>query len=619
MSETTISQLPDPSGFSADAFTDVLRNGARKLIEQAIHAELATLMAAFSKEKLEDGRARLVRHGHLPERKVMTGIGPVPVKVPRVRDRKPGEDKITFTPSILPRYLRKAKSVEELLPWLYLKGVSTGDFSEALAALLGPNAHGLSAKTITRLKADWWNDYEAWQRRDLSHRRFLYIWADGVYFKPRMAEERQCVLVIVGADEYGHKELLAMIDGFRESAESWRELLLDLRRRGLKQDPKLAIGDGALGFWTALREFAEEGRRSYGRLIPARAAGVRQMVVKDPVGPVAAFTPWNFPIGQAVRKLSAALCTGCSIVLKGAENTPASVMELVRAYLDAGVPPEVISLLSGHPALISERLIAHPAIRKVSFTGSTAVGKELAALAGRHMKRATMELGGHAPVLIFDDADLDSAVERMAAAKFRNAGQICIAPTRFMVQAPLFEAAARGLAEQAQAMRLGDGMDPDTTMGPLAHPRRVEAMETLVQDALDHGARLLTGGKRHGNSGNFFQPTVLADVPPKARMMQEEPFGPIIIVNSFAHDNDAVAEANRLPYGLAAYGFTHSAARAERLMTEVESGMVSINHQGLALIETPFGGLRDSGYGHEGGSEALDAYLNTRFLSHLAV
>lgn len=254
MPENTITQLPDPSGFSADAFTDVLRNGARKLIEQAIHAELATLMAAFSKEKLEDGRARLVRHGHLPEREVMTGIGPVPVKVPRVRDRKPGEDKITFTPSILPRYLRKAKSVEELLPWLYLKGVSTGDFSEALAALLGPNVPGLSAKTITRLKADWWTDYEAWQKRDLSHRRFLYIWADGVYFKPRMAEERQCVLVIVGADEYGHKELLAMIDGFRESAESWRELLLDLRRRGLKQDPKLAIGDGALGFWTALRE-----------------------------------------------------------------------------------------------------------------------------------------------------------------------------------------------------------------------------------------------------------------------------------------------------------------------------------------------------------------------------
>lgn len=254
MSKTTITQLPDPSGFSADALTDVIRAGARQLIEQAIHAELATLMASFSEERLEDGRARLVRHGHLPEREVMTGIGPVSVKVPRVRDRAPGEDKISFTPSILPRYLRKAKSVEDLLPWLYLKGVSTGDFTEALAALLGPNAKGLSAKTITRLKADWWTAYEDWQKRDLGARQFLYIWADGVYFKPRMAEEKQCVLVIVGADEYGRKELLAMTDGFRESTQSWREVLLDLKRRGLKQDPKLAIGDGALGFWTALRE-----------------------------------------------------------------------------------------------------------------------------------------------------------------------------------------------------------------------------------------------------------------------------------------------------------------------------------------------------------------------------
>jgi transposase-like protein len=254
MSETTIATLPDPSGFSPDPLTGVIRDGARKLIEQAIEAELTALMAAFAEDKLEDGRARLVRHGHLPEREVLTGIGPVPVKVPRVRDRKPGEEKITFTPSILPRYLRKTKSVEDLLPWLYLKGVSTGDFAEALAALLGPNAKGLSAKTITRLKADWWKEYEAWQKRDLGTRRFLYIWADGVYFKPRMSEEKQCVLVIVGADEFGRKELLALTDGFRESTESWREVLLDLKRRGLKQDPKLAIGDGALGFWTALRE-----------------------------------------------------------------------------------------------------------------------------------------------------------------------------------------------------------------------------------------------------------------------------------------------------------------------------------------------------------------------------
>jgi transposase-like protein len=254
MSDDTIATLPDPSGFSPDPLTGLIRDGARKLIEQAIEAELATLLSAFADHKLEDGRARLVRHGHLPEREILTGVGPVAVKVPRVRDRKSGEEKVTFTPSILPRYLRRAKSVEELLSWLYLKGVSSGDFSEALAALLGPDAKGLSAKTITRLKAEWWKDYEAWQKRDLGTRRFLYIWADGVYFKPRMAEEKQCVLVIVGADEYGRKELLAMTDGVRESTQSWREVLLDLKRRGLKQDPKLAIGDGALGFWTALRE-----------------------------------------------------------------------------------------------------------------------------------------------------------------------------------------------------------------------------------------------------------------------------------------------------------------------------------------------------------------------------
>nr|WP_313533904.1 IS256 family transposase [Brucella anthropi] len=254
MHDDIISHLPDPSGFAFDMLTDVIRAGARKLIEQAIEAELAALLSTFSAEKLADGRARLVRHGSLPEREVLTGIGSVAVKVPRVRDRGTGEDKIAFTPSILPRYLRKAKSVEELLPWLYLKGVSTGDFTEALSALLGPQAKGLSASMITRLKADWWRDYEVWQKRDLSARRFLYIWADGVYFKPRMSDEKQCVLVIVGADEYGRKELLAMTDGFRESTQSWREVLLDLKRRGLDIDPKLAIGDGALGFWTALRE-----------------------------------------------------------------------------------------------------------------------------------------------------------------------------------------------------------------------------------------------------------------------------------------------------------------------------------------------------------------------------
>jgi putative transposase len=254
MTTNTITQLPDLQGFSADPLTELLRSGAQRLIEQAVEAELAVLLEAYASDKTDDGRARLVRHGHLPEREVMTGIGAVPVKVPRVRDRGAAAEKVRFSSTILPPYLRKAKSIEELLPWLYLKGISTGDFHEALAALLGPNAAGLSSTTISRLKADWWDEYDRWQRRDLSARRFVYIWADGVYFRPRMAEEKQCVLVLIGADEWGRKEIIGLADGYRESTQSWRELLLDLQRRGLTHAPDLAIGDGALGFWNALRE-----------------------------------------------------------------------------------------------------------------------------------------------------------------------------------------------------------------------------------------------------------------------------------------------------------------------------------------------------------------------------
>jgi len=254
MTKTSITTLPDPHGFSPDPLTDILRAGARDLIQQAVEAELSALLEAHSEDRIEDGRARLVRHGHLPEREVTTGIGTVSVKVPRVRDRGEGAAKIRFASTILPPYLRKSKSIEELLPWLYLKGISTGDFQEALAALLGPNAAGLSSSTISRLKADWWDEYDRWQRRDLSTRRFVYIWADGVYFRPRMAEEKQCVLVLIGADEWGRKEIIGLADGYRESTQSWRELLLDLQRRGLDHAPDLAIGDGALGFWNALRE-----------------------------------------------------------------------------------------------------------------------------------------------------------------------------------------------------------------------------------------------------------------------------------------------------------------------------------------------------------------------------
>ncbi len=363
--------------------------------------------------------------------------------------------------------------------------------------------------------------------------------------------------------------------------------------------------------------FAEEGRRAYGRVIPGRAEGVMQIVIREPVGPVAAFTPWNFPINQAVRKVSGALCTGCSVILKGPEDTPASCMELVRAFLDAGVPGDVIGLVFGDPAEISEYLIAHPVIRKVTFTGSTPVGKHLASLAGAHMKRVTMELGGHAPAIVFKDADIGKATKLLSAAKFRNAGQVCVSPTRFLVHETLYDAFVDGFVAYSKALKVGDGMDPKTRMGPLAHARRIEAMEGFVADAEAKGAELRTGGKRIGNQGFFFEPTVFTDVPLDARIMNEEPFGPIAAINRFADDEEAFEEANRLPYGLAAYAYTRSAETQVKLAARVESGMISINHHGLALPEVPFGGVKDSGYGSEGGAEAIEAYLNTKFVTQV--
>ncbi len=361
--------------------------------------------------------------------------------------------------------------------------------------------------------------------------------------------------------------------------------------------------------------FAEEARRAYGRVIPARAEGVYQLVIKEPVGPVAAFTPWNFPINQAVRKISAALAAGCSVILKGPEETPASCAELVRAYADAGLPPGAVQLVYGIPAEISEYLIPHPVIRKMSFTGSTAVGKQLAALAGLHMKRVTMELGGHAPAIVFDDADIDVASKILATNKFRNAGQVCVSPTRFLVQESVYENFVDKFVKVAEAVKVGDGLDPSSTMGPLANPRRVTAMEGFIADAVTKGATVKTGGKRIGNKGNFFEPTVLADLTLDMRVMNEEPFGPLALMVPFKHFDDVVQEANRLPYGLAAYAYTRSAKTANAIAAAVESGMMSINHHGLALPEVPFGGIKDSGYGSEGGLEAIEAYLNTKFVT----
>jgi succinate-semialdehyde dehydrogenase/glutarate-semialdehyde dehydrogenase len=361
--------------------------------------------------------------------------------------------------------------------------------------------------------------------------------------------------------------------------------------------------------------FAEEARRAYGRVIPARAEGIYQLVMKEPVGPVAAFTPWNFPINQVVRKLSAAVATGCSIIVKAPEETPASPAELLRCFVDAGLPKGVAQLVFGVPAEISEYLIPHPTIRKVTFTGSTPVGKQLAALAGQHMKRVTMELGGHAPAIVFDDADLDLAARTLAAAKFRNAGQVCVSPTRMLVQEKLYAPFVEKFVAAAKALKIGNGLEEGTQMGPLIHDRRIPWVDGLMADARQKGAEVHTGGERIGNKGYFYAPTVLTGVGRDARMMNEEPFAPVAMIASFKDLDEAVEEANRLPYGLASYAFTRSAKTANAIAARVESGMMTINHVGLALPEVPFGGIKDSGYGSEGGTEAIEAYLNTKFVS----
>jgi succinate-semialdehyde dehydrogenase / glutarate-semialdehyde dehydrogenase len=365
--------------------------------------------------------------------------------------------------------------------------------------------------------------------------------------------------------------------------------------------------------------FAEEARRAYGRVIPSRAEGVYQLVIKEPVGPVAAFSPWNFPINQAVRKISAALAAGCSIIIKAPEETPASPAELIRAYADAGVPAGVVNLVYGVPSEISEYLIPHPVIRKISFTGSTVVGKHLAALAGMHMKRATMELGGHAPVIIFDDADIAAAAKTMAGSKFRNAGQVCVSPTRFLVQEGVYDSFVEQFVANAKRLKVGDGLEAGVNMGALANPRRSKAMEVNVADAGKHGATVRTGGHSIGTKGNFWEPTVVTELPNDAKAMNEEPFGPLAIINPFKSFDDAVKEANRLPFGLAAYAWTKSAKTANAIANAVETGMISINHVGLGIPETPFGGVKDSGYGSEGGSEAIESYLNPKFITQAGI
>ncbi len=356
--------------------------------------------------------------------------------------------------------------------------------------------------------------------------------------------------------------------------------------------------------------FAEEAKRSYGRVL-VRPTGQRALVLKQPVGPVAAFSPWNFPVNLMCKKMAAALAAGCSIIAKPPEETPACTSAIMQCVIDGGVPGNVAQLVYGVPDMVSRHIIASPIIRKISFTGSVPVGKHLLKLAADGVKRTTMELGGHAPVIIFDDCDLDKAIALSATTKFRNAGQVCISPTRFYVQENVYDRFVAGFAERAKQVRVGDGLDADTVMGPLANERRPSAIEALVDDATAKGAKLLSGGAR-GNKGYFYQPTVLADVPMSADVMDNEPFGPVALMRPFKTFDEAIEQANRLPFGLAAYAFTENARQANLVADALDTGMVGLNSFVISMPDAPFGGVKESGFGSEGGPEGLDSYYVTK-------
>jgi len=360
---------------------------------------------------------------------------------------------------------------------------------------------------------------------------------------------------------------------------------------------------------------AGEAVRLYGRVIPS-GPGIRYLVLHEPIGPVAAFAPWNFPMSQPARKIAGALAAGCSVILKASEETPTAVTHIARAFQDAGLPPGVLNLVFGIPALISDHLIPRPEIRAIAFTGSTSVGKSLTELAARHMKPALMELGGHAPVIVCEDADPVAAGVASARRKYRNAGQVCTSPTRFFVHETVFDRFVRSFTETAAALRVGNGLESGVQMGPVANGRRLAALTELVDDATSKGARLLFGGARSDGPGYFFPPTALCNLPAETRAMQEEPFGPLALINPVASLDEALAQANSLPFGLAAYGFTRSAAMADRLMTGLEAGNVSINTLEASVPETPFGGVKESGLGREGGAEGLYHYTVVKTITH---
>ncbi|RWK87198.1 MAG: NAD-dependent succinate-semialdehyde dehydrogenase [Mesorhizobium sp.] len=407
----------------------------------------------------------------------------------------------------------------------------------------------------------------------------------------------------------------------RRAADLMRERLEHIATvLTLEEGKTLAEAKGEI---TAAAEFfdwfAEEGRRSYGRVIPARLPDMRQTVTHEPVGPVACFTPWNFPAVTPARKIAPALAAGCTCIIKPAEETPGTTLEIARALIDAGLPKGVLNVVFGVPADISAYLIRSPVIRKISFTGSTQVGRHLARLAGETLTVATMELGGHAPVIVAKDADIQRAAELSMAIKLRNTGQVCTSPTRFFVERPIYEEYLEHARAFVEKQVVGDGLRAGTTVGPLANTRRIAAMDDLIANALSHSARLIAGGERLKGTGLMYRPTILADIPDQARAMTEEPFGPLALVQPVDDIEQALARANALPYGLAGYAFTRSAATANRIAEKLEVGVIGINQMVVTIPETPFGGIGDSGWGREGGIEGLDSYTVRKYVGHLHV
>lgn len=429
--------------------------------------------------------------------------------------------------------------------------------------------------------------------------------------------DRALAAAEIGFAEWRHRDvnersamLRKVADLLRERAGEIAPLLTMEQGKPVKEALGEVIGAAALFDW-----FAEEARRAYGRVL-VRPPGQRAVVLQQPVGPVAAFSPWNFPHFLMARKLAPALAAGCSIICKPPEETPACTAALMRCVADAGIPGNVAQLVHGVPADVSSHLIASPIIRKVSFTGSVPVGKHLMKLAAENVTRTTMELGGHAPVLVFDDCDLDRTLDIIVPQKFRNAGQVCVSPTRFYVQSGIYDRFVEEFTRRTEEFKVGSGLADETQMGPLANARRPEAVGALIEEAKANGARVATGGERFAptgsNGGFFFQPTVLADVPLEAQIMSDEPFGPVALMRPFDSFDEAIEQANRLPYGLAAFAFTENGRQANRLGDLIESGMVGINTVGISAADAPFGGVKQSGYGREDGIEGLEAYMVTK-------